>query len=246
MNSQAPLKAHASPQAQDLDLLTHPAVYRPAEDSYLLAEALAPSSRRKAEPLKGLRLLDLGCGGGLVGLWAAIHGAEVTAVDLNSHAVELTAENARRLGLEERSEVHRGNLFLALPAGTSRFDIIACNPPYLPQDPERRTSGTGPDENPDIARWQAGAVEAGTDGGGVAREVLARARDWLIDEAVNDRDGPFPAMANRTPPGLYLLLSSLTQLSDEDWHGWRTEVVAKEVVGSYETLRVHRALPITE
>src|ERR687885_2593214 len=58
-----------------------------------LAQAIA------ARPLAGRRVLELGCGLGLVSLAAALGGAEVLAVDRSPEAVAFTAANAARNGL---------------------------------------------------------------------------------------------------------------------------------------------------
>ena len=52
-----------------------------------------------ARPLAGRRVLELGCGLGLVSLAAALGGAEVLAVDRSPEAVAFTAANAARNGL---------------------------------------------------------------------------------------------------------------------------------------------------
>jgi predicted nicotinamide N-methyase len=53
----------------------------------------------------GLRVVELGCGLGVPSLVAAARGAEVTATDWATDAVDLLRENAARNGLELRAEV---------------------------------------------------------------------------------------------------------------------------------------------
>src|SRR6187399_1434004 len=59
---------------------------------------------RETEPPAPGRILDLGCGYGLIGLAAAaaVPGAHVTAVDVNERAVLLANENAASLGVADR------------------------------------------------------------------------------------------------------------------------------------------------
>ena len=81
-------------------------------------------------PSRPMRLLDLGCGSGVVGVLAQQRpGVRVTAVDLSPAAVEA----ARRNGL---SDVRQGDLFA--PVAGERFDVVCFNPPYFPGRPSRR------------------------------------------------------------------------------------------------------------
>lgn len=79
-----------------------------------------------AEPPEGGTLVDLGCGWGPIALTAALlhPGVEVWAVDVSERARELTAENARRAGVE--------NLRVLAPEeipGDLAVDTLWSNPP---------------------------------------------------------------------------------------------------------------------
>lgn len=82
---------------------------------------------RETEPPAGGRILDLGCGYGVIGLACAVAApdAVVTAVDVNQRAVLLANENAVTLGVTDR--------FRALGpdevAPDAAFDEIWSNPP---------------------------------------------------------------------------------------------------------------------
>ncbi|MEZ6194947.1 MAG: 50S ribosomal protein L11 methyltransferase [Planctomycetota bacterium] len=93
--------------------------------SHDVAAALA----RRASDLRGRRLLELGCGSGMVAVVAARLGAEVTAVDLDERAVRLTLENAR--ANEVALEVRQGDLLEPVLEGAS-FDWIVANLPHKP------------------------------------------------------------------------------------------------------------------
>lgn len=79
----------------------------------------------------GMCVIDVGCGSGILGIAAALLGAgDVAAVDTETIAVEATAENARRNGVEQRLRVAEGSLddrwpFGALPVAT--FDLALAN-----------------------------------------------------------------------------------------------------------------------
>jgi release factor glutamine methyltransferase len=125
-----------------IDISESPEVYVPGDDSYLLLKNIEVSS--------GKRLLEMGCGTGLIALHAAKNGAQVTAADINPHAVECTKRNAARNNL--RIEVVQSDLFDKIDGS---FDLIAFNPPYLP-DEDRSTSWlerswSGGDEGSEIA-----------------------------------------------------------------------------------------------
>ena len=79
--------------------------------------------------LSGRRFLDMGTGSGIIGLFAARAGADVTSVDVNPEAVRCATENASRAGFKIRA--CESDLFGSL--ANERFDVIAWNPPFFPQ-----------------------------------------------------------------------------------------------------------------
>lgn len=82
---------------------------------------------RETDPPAGGRILDLGCGYGVIGLACAVAApsAVVTAVDVNQRAVLLAAENAASLGVADR---FTASVPEAVP-GDAEFDEIWSNPP---------------------------------------------------------------------------------------------------------------------
>jgi methylase of polypeptide subunit release factors len=74
------------------------------------------------------RAFDLGTGCGVQALFLARHAAAVTAVDINPRALALATFNAALNGLSNIG-VRAGSWFA--PVAGERFDIIACNPPYV-------------------------------------------------------------------------------------------------------------------
>lgn len=108
---------------KNYELLVYDSVYEPHEDSFLLAETV------KVSP--GIKALDMGCGCGIQAINLALQGAEVLAADINEKALENTLENAKRLGLGDKIEVRKSNLFSSL--SDQKFDCIVFNPPYLPK-----------------------------------------------------------------------------------------------------------------
>ncbi len=98
-------------------------VYEPREDSLLMLETL------EAETLHGKELLDVGCGSGVLSLFAASKGAKVTACDVDDLAIENVIRAARKLGLNVRAVVSD-----AWSSISESFDVVLMNPPYLPSD----------------------------------------------------------------------------------------------------------------
>ena len=109
-----------------LKLHTDPDVFNPARhfSSKILANCVADLK------LDGRRVLDMGTGSGIIGVTAALRGAQVMAVDLNPHAAALAALNAREHGVAASMRVFCGDLFEPFPA-SAKFDWIIFNPPFF-------------------------------------------------------------------------------------------------------------------
>ena len=76
------------------------------------------------------KILDVGTGSGVIALSLAkkFPEAQVSAVDVSDDALALARENAARLGLSERVQFAKSNLFEKID---ERFDIIVANLPYI-------------------------------------------------------------------------------------------------------------------
>jgi release factor glutamine methyltransferase len=106
-------------------LLPISGVHSPLSDTWLLAEAM------EAEGVAGRRVADLCCGSGALAIAACRAGARsVLAVDISLRATIATRVNALLNGCS--LQARRGDLFGALEA--RRFDMIVCNPPYVPAE----------------------------------------------------------------------------------------------------------------
>ena len=85
----------------------------------------------KQLPLAGQRLLEPGCGSGLISFYAAKQGAIVTATDINPVAIEFLKRNIL-INQVELTTI-QSDLFKNIPV--QQFDIVAINPPYYKREP---------------------------------------------------------------------------------------------------------------
>ena len=117
-------------------------VYDPSDDSYLLLKAI--------DVREGESFLEMGCGSGMAAIHASRAGASVVAADINPRAVDCARRNALRNGA--KVTVVQSDLFENIPQS---FDVIAFNPPYLPDENEPKTwierSWTGGEEGNEVA-----------------------------------------------------------------------------------------------
>ncbi len=112
---------HASVWGHELDLVSGSGVF--AQGRVDIGTAVL---FRETQPPTAGRVLDLGCGYGVIGLAIARAGtATVTAVDVNERAVLLANENAASLDLADRYTATTPD---GIPAGAT-YDEIWSNPP---------------------------------------------------------------------------------------------------------------------
>ena len=128
-------------------------VYPPSEDSILLIESLDVHPDEK--------VLEIGCGSGVVSIHCAVNRCIVTAVDINPSAVELTRDNAAKNNVPV--SVMYSDLFENV---NGYFDTIFFNLPYLPVDDEGML---------------AKAWSGGDDGMGPLPRLLSEMEDHLTE-----------------------------------------------------------------
>jgi len=113
-------------------MVVPPTVFHPRY--FLTSKFMAEFLRR--QDFDGKRILDLGCGSGILSLAAASAGAHVTSTDINPVAVAATGTNAQLNTLAERISARAGDLWDALDHHDTPFDYIVSNPPYYSDDPQ--------------------------------------------------------------------------------------------------------------
>ena len=103
----------------------------PRVDTEVLAERAIEKARAAGE---GGRVLDLCAGSGCVGLAVAANAPEcrVVLADLSEGALRLCKQNVRRNSLNARVTCMSVNAMEQPSPMLWDFDVIACNPPYIP------------------------------------------------------------------------------------------------------------------
>ena len=148
---------------KNLTIELHPQVYEPAEDTFLLADSIQIS--------KGESVFEIGSGSGLIALYCASLGANVTCCDINPSAVELIKKNLliNKDKILGSFDVRISDLFSALDSKDS-FDTIIFNPPYLPTSDDELIGGSG---------WFDKAVSGGLDGLETTKRFIDSASSFL-------------------------------------------------------------------
>ena len=161
------------------------------------------------EETSELRILDMGCGSGVLGLTLfhklADQEPEVVLSDISTEALSLAQENARRQGApNDRITLLESDLFDQI---SGEFDFIAANLPYIPnrentelsrevlQDPELALYG-GEEGTEIILKFLSEAPHYLRNGGkialefgfGQAPELQAKAEEYGFDSVRIEKD----------------------------------------------------------
>lgn len=150
-----------------LPITVSPDVLIPRMDTEVLAERAILLARAAGE---GARVLDLCAGSGCAGLAVAanVPGCRVVLADLSEPALKICKQNVRRNELNARVTcIQADALADPLPALWD-FDVIACNPPYIPTGDIAGLDVSVRDYEP------RSALDGGTDGLDFYRAIAAR------------------------------------------------------------------------
>lgn len=142
---------------KEIQYQTHPQVYQPAEDTFLLADNLQVE--------RMCRALEIGTGTGLIAIIAARKARAVIATDVNPHALDCAVKNITS-NKAFNVELRKGDLFE--PVEDEKFDLILFNTPYLPSDEDESI-----DDEMDAA-WNGGL-----NGREVIDRFLTGVKDYL-------------------------------------------------------------------
>ena len=112
---------------QSITVLVHPEIFPPqfTLSTKLLLKFIKPLD------FTNKKVLELGCGSGIISLYCAKKGAEVTASDINKKALESLKLSSKNNNLN--INIVYSDLFENIVQNT--YDYIIINPPYYPKTP---------------------------------------------------------------------------------------------------------------
>ena len=163
-----------------LRFLLSPDTLDPRPDSETLVAAALKAGRLMSTP----RFLDLGTGSGclLLACLSELPDATGLGLDISSAAVDIAAQNATHLALAERADFATASFADDLDA-YGMFDLVICNPPYIPAGEVATLAPEVAKFDPARAGWRGRRV--GVMAGGLARDCASSGfgragfcRDW--------------------------------------------------------------------
>ncbi|WBX71654.1 methyltransferase [Tenacibaculum retecalamus] len=112
----------------DLEVLVYPEVFPP---HFTFSTKILLNYIKELD-MEGKTFLELGCGSGIISLFASSKGAKVTATDINK--IALNALKDAKVKNHVEVDVLYSDLFENV--SKQQFDFIFINPPYYPRAPK--------------------------------------------------------------------------------------------------------------
>ncbi len=142
------------------ELKVGPATFIPSTISNLLADTM------EIEP--GQKVVDVGCGTGVLSIVAAKLGAGfVYGVDAAPGTVEVATANAAAQGVADRTSFFEGDLFEPLPVEDEEVDVVIGDVSGIPDDIAR------------VSGWFPSGLSGGPSGAELPMRMLEEARRIL-------------------------------------------------------------------
>ncbi len=152
----------------------------PRPETEELVEFALQMAARKSD----MRVLDMGCGSGIIGITLALelaqHHPEVVMADISDAALSLTLENAAALGAKVKT--YRSDLFSAWDSPAEGavlppdlFNLVLANLPYVPE---------GESVSAEVQHDPATALYGGPDGLDIVRRFVKDALPHLESRAL--------------------------------------------------------------
>lgn len=113
-----------------MDFYVNENVLIPRPDTEILVEEVIEIAKKIKNPI----ILDLCTGSGAIAISLAknIKDVKIYATDISEEALEVARKNAKDLGVNEKIEFIKSNLFEKIDK--TKFDIIVSNPPYIKKE----------------------------------------------------------------------------------------------------------------
>lgn len=151
----------------------------PRHDTESLVEDAVEMLKASESPY----ILDIGTGSGaiLISLLKKLKTSTGVGVDISDLALEIATKNSELLGVEERINFKKSDLFLNV--GEEMFDLIISNPPYIPNGDKKTLQPEITEYEPEIALY------GGEDGYDFYKKIVPEALKhlksggWLMFEA---------------------------------------------------------------
>ena len=142
-----------------------------------LAEVILNDFQPWCNDVRSKDVLDLCCGGGSLGILAALNHAEnqVVLADIDPDALTLAQLNVVKHQLESRVQCVQSDVLASVPQ--RYFDIVICNPPYVDSEDMSHLPAEYLHE-PQIA------LASGQDGLDFTRQLLAQLPKFLHSNSV--------------------------------------------------------------
>ncbi|XP_029287029.1 MTRF1L release factor glutamine methyltransferase isoform X2 [Cottoperca gobio] len=196
---------------RDLTLKMRPPVFIPRPETEELVELVLTDLQMKSGTGVGAdnqhTCLEVGCGSGAISLslLKSLPQLKAIAVDQSQAAVDLTGENALRLGLQDRLQIHHLDVMKAetVLSLSSSVSVLVSNPPYLFSEDMTTLE-------PEIFWFEDhAALDGGNDGLKVIKQILT-----LAPQILSDHGHVYLEVDPRHPP----LIQRWVEANVEDMH----------------------------
>jgi release factor glutamine methyltransferase len=118
-----------------IELLSDKRALIPRNETEILGRKALELSNTIAEEQEEVKVIDVCCGAGNIGLALAYYNYKVivSASDISQEAVDLASDNISFLELNDRVHAIQGDLFSAFERDEyyGKTHLIVCNPPYI-------------------------------------------------------------------------------------------------------------------
>ncbi len=166
-----------------LDFFVKEGVLIPRPDTEILVEYIIELVKGKCFKSKEhIKIVDIGTGSGTITLSLAhyIENAHIYSIDVSDIALQVAAENSKRLGLESKVTFLKGDLFKPLDGLNIQgsIDIIVSNPPYIPTKDIAELQKEVAEYEPKLA------LDGGEDGLDFYRRIVSDSGKYLSDNGV--------------------------------------------------------------